>query len=315
MAGFNQPIMLIFLLAIPILYAIYRVLTEKKKQAAMKFSRVAMIKKAMGTQKTWRTHLLFWLPVAAVALIIIGFADPHIPLKQTKEGVNVVLVIDNSGSMQATDYTPTRLEAAKNSAEILLKSLHENDHAGIILFETGATTAAYLSPYKERVIDKLKAIQPRQGRTALGDGLSMAVDMADSIPNKKKVIILLSDGVANAGVVSPQEASAYAKSSKIQVYTVGMGSTGQTVLGYDWFGNPQYAELDEATLQSIAQETGGKYFKSVDSKTLDQVYENISKEIKREKEETSIARWFFLAALLVILAELYFRYGGKRILQ
>ena len=159
------------------------------------------------------------------------------------------------------------------------------------------------------------AIQPRQGRTALGDGLSMAVDMADSIPNKKKVIILLSDGVSNAGVVTPEEASAYAKSSKIQVYTVGMGSEGKAVLGYDWFGNPQYAELDEATLQNIAAATGGKYFKSVDTKTLDDVYENISKDIQREKEETSIAKWFFLAALLTILVELYFRYGGKRIIQ
>ena len=87
------------------------------------------------------------------------------------------------------------------------------------------------------------------------------------------------------------------------------------VLGYDWFGNPQYAELDEDTLRAIAQETGGKYFKSVDDKTLDGIYKNISQDIKREKEETNIKEWFFLAALLVFLVYLYLNYGGKRIIR
>lgn len=315
MTGFNNPTLLLFLIIVPVLYAAYRIAMHKKKQAAMKFSRVGLVKQAMGGKKNWRVHALFWLSAAAITCIIIAFADPHIPLKQTKEGVNVVLVIDNSGSMQATDYTPNRIEAAKAAGEILIDSLHEKDDVGIVLFENGATTAAYLSPYKERVIEKLRAVQQRDGRTALGDGLSLAVDMADSIPNKKKAIILLSDGVSNSGVVSPEEAAVFAKTSKIQVYTVGMGSEEKTVLGYDFFGNPQYAELDEATLQQIAALTGGKYFKSVDSKTLDKVYKDISEDIKREKEETSIAKWFFLAALILLLVEMYIRYGGKRIVQ
>ncbi len=315
MAGFSTPIILVFLLAVPIIYYAYRIAMEKKKQAAMKFSRVGLVKEAAKYQKNWRVHAHFWLSVAAITLMILAFADPHIPLKQTKEGVNVVLVIDNSGSMQAQDYQPNRLEAAKSSAAILVEDLNEKDHVGVVLFENGATTAAYLSPFKERVKEKLMAITAREGRTALGDGLSLAVDMADSIPNKKKVIILLSDGVSNSGVITPQEAAVFAKTSKIQVYTVGMGSTDKTVLGYDFFGNPQYAELDEDTLKSIAQLTGAKYYRSVDDKTLDDVYKNISKDIKREKEETSIARWFFIAALLVLLADMYIRYGSKRIVQ
>ena len=304
-----------FLLIIPVIYAAYRIAMGRKKAAAMRFSRVSMIKQAAKGQRNLRVHALFWIPLAAIALLIIGFADPHIPLKQTKEGVNVVLVIDNSGSMQATDYTPTRLEAAKNAARILINSLHDKDHVGIVLFENGATTAAYLSPYKDRVKDKLEAITAKEGKTALGDGLSLAVDMADSIPNKKKVIILLSDGVANAGVISPQEAATFAKTNKIQVYTVGMGSKGKTVIGYDWFGNPQYAELDETTLQPIAQLTGGEYFKSVDGKTLDAIYEKIGKNIKREKEETSIAKWLFLTTLILLLIEMYLRYGTKRVIH
>ncbi len=315
MTGFTNPTILLFLLLIPLLYAAYRLSMERKKAAAMKFSRVSLVKQAAQGQKNWKFRALFWIPVIAIALMIIGFADPHIPLKQTKEGVNVVLVIDNSGSMQATDYAPNRLEAAKTSAGILIDSLHEKDHVGIVLFENGATTAAYLSPYKEKVKQKLQAIKPREGQTALGDGLALAVDMAESIPNKKKVIIFLSDGVANAGVVSPEEAAVFAKTSKIQVYTIGMGSEERTVLGHDWFGNPQYAELDESTLQQIAQFTGGKYFRSVDTKTLDKIYKDISDEIEREKEETSIAKWMFLTALILLFIEMYIRYGGKRVVQ
>jgi len=316
MAGFSSSWVLLFLVFIPILYYFYKKVIQKKKKDAIKFSNIGFIKSALGDKKkSRRNELMFYLSLLVLIFMIIGFADPHIPLKQTKEGVNVVLVLDVSGSMQADDYKPTRLEAAKSSAEILLKSLKEKDHAGIVIFESGATTAAYLSPYKGKVIEKLRSIAPREGKTAIGDGLSLGIDMATSIPNKKKVVILLSDGVNNAGVIPPQEAIEFAKTNNIQVYTIGLGSEGKVVLGYDWFGNPQYAELDEATLQAIAKQTGGKYFKSVNDKTLDEIYKNISQDIKREKEETNIKDWFFFAALIIFLIYLYLRYGWRRIIQ
>ena len=316
MAGFDSALILIALIVIPGLYVLYSKISAKKKKEAIKFSNLAFIKSAIGDKKkSRRDSWLFILSLAAIGLMIIGFADPHIPLEQSKEGVNVVLVIDVSGSMQATDYTPNRLEAAKDSARILLESLQLKDHAGIITFETGATTAAYLSPYKDKVIEKLSSISPKEGNTAIGDGLSLGVDMATSIPNKKKVVILLSDGVNNAGVISPYEAVAFAKSNDIQVYTIGLGSEKKVLLGYDFFGRAQYAELDENTLKAIAQQTGGKYFKSVDKQTLDEIYQNISKDIKREKEETNIKEWFFAAALGVFFLQLYLRYGRGRIIQ
>lgn len=316
MAGFEDPAILAALIMIPFIIYLYVKIIQKKKKDAIKFSNIGFIKSALGDKKrSRRSEILFYLSLLALALMIIGFANPHIPLKQTKEGVNVVLVLDVSGSMQAEDYKPTRLEAAKSSAEILLKSLKEKDHVGIVIFESGATTTAYLSPFKDKVIEKLRSISPKEGKTAIGDGLSLGIDMATSIPNKKKVVILLSDGVNNAGVISPAEAVKFAKANNIQVYSIGMGSEEKVVLGYDWFGNPQYAELDEATLRSIAQETGGKYFRSVDDKTLDEIYESISKDIKREKEETNIKDWFFIGAILLLLLQLYLRYGGKRVIQ
>jgi Ca-activated chloride channel family protein len=215
--------------------------------------------------------------------------------------------------MAATDYAPTRLEAAKNAAEILINSLKEKDNVGIVIFESGTTTASYLTPFKSRAIEKLKSIQQREGRTALGDGLSLAIDMAASIPNKKKVVILLSDGVNNAGVISPREAAEFAKANNIQVYTVGMGSQEPAVLGYDMFGNPQYAELDEETLKEIAARTGGKYYKSVDRNTLNEIYKNIGENIERELENTGVEDWFFASALLVLLFDIYLIYGKYKI--
>ncbi len=316
MAGFDDPLFLIGLIIIPILYVIYRKITAKRKKAAMKFSHLAFIKTAMGDKKKIkRGELLFTFTLLSIAFMIIGFANPHIPLEQTKEGVNVVLVIDISGSMQATDYEPSRIEAAKESAEILLESLQNKDHVGIVTFESGATTAAYLSPYKEDVIEKLRSINAKEGKTAIGDGLALGIDMASSIPNKKKVVILLSDGVNNAGVISPSEAIEFAQLEDIQVYSIGMGSDGKVVLGHDWMGNPIYAELDEATLQTIASETGGEYYKSVNTQTLDNIYENIGENIEREKEETNIKDWFFFSALVLILIQFYYRYGKGRIIQ
>jgi len=310
--SFGEPIILILLLIIPATIGLYMFYLRSRKKSAIKFSSISVLKTAKKSTGI-RQHLPFVILLIALSFIIIGLADPKLPLKTLQEGVNVVLIIDDSGSMAANDYQPTRLEAAKKSAEILINNLKEKDNVGIVLFESGATTASYLTPFKENAVKKLRGIQQRQGRTAIGDGLTMGIDMATSIPNKKKVAILLSDGVNNAGVVTPSEAIAFAKENKIQVYTVGMGSVEPVVLGYDFFGNPQYAELDEKTLMKIAQETGGKYYRSVNDKTLEEIYENIGKDIEREWEKKSLKDYFFALALIMLLINIYIIYGRLRI--
>lgn len=315
MAGFADPVFLWGLAILPALAAMYYFVFSKKRREALAFSKVAFVKTALGDrQKSRRGHLLFILTFAALALIVIGLADPHISLGHVSKGVNVILVIDDSGSMQATDYQPTRLGAAKSAAGLLIRSLDANDNAGVVLFESGATTAAYLGPDKDHARQKLAAIAPRPGQTALGDGLALAVDMAQSVPNKKSVVILLSDGVNNAGTVTPAEAIAIAKAAGIQVFTVGLGSAKPVVIGYDFTGNPEYADLDETTLRTIAEETGGHYFRSVDEKTLSAIYGDLNTDIIREPEETSIRNVFFAGTLVLLLIELFLRYGPGRVI-
>jgi Ca-activated chloride channel family protein len=311
---FLNPEYLWLLLLIPIVYFFYYISSRKRKEAAIKFSNLGLIKLATK-EKRWRKNILFYLNIALLLLLVLALADPHIPLKKAKEGVNVVLAIDVSGSMKASDYKPNRMEAAKLSALTLVDSLQLKDNIGIVIFENGATTASYLTQLKDRAKDKLSSIAAKDGRTAIGDGLALAVDMVTSIPNKKKLVILLSDGVNNAGVISPDEAIKFANDNDIQVFTIGMGSEGKVVLGYDFFGRPSYAELDEELLENIATQTGGEYYKAVDDKTLNEIYKSLSDKIKREKEDVSIKDWFIVAAIIVLGIELYIRYGKYRIIQ
>ncbi len=311
--NFGNPLWFAALLLLPLVWYFYRESVKKKKSLAIKFSNISLIKET-GIKKSNAKEVLFYLNLLLIILLVTALADPHIPLKQTKEGVNVVMVMDVSGSMAASDYKPTRLEAAKDSAKILVDELNNKDNSGIVIFSSGATTSAYLSPFKDKVLEKLSGIRQTEGETALGDGLALAVDMATSIPNKKKVIILMSDGVNNAGVISPIDAISFAKTNNIQVYTVGIGSNENVILGYDWLGRPVYAQLDEATLQKIAQETGGQYFKSVDSSTLEKIYSELPQKIEREPEDSSIKDWVIMAAIAVLLIQLYLRFGRYRIL-
>ncbi len=311
--NFANPLWFLAMALVPLLVYFYLLAQRKKKKLTLRFSSLNLLKKAVGKKKTVdRDKVLFVLVLAIFALMITALADPHIPLEQTKEGANIVLAIDVSGSMQATDYKPNRVEAAKQSSELLINQLNPGDLVGIVIFSDGATTSSYLTPLKQKAIEKLKSIQAKEGATAIGDGLSLAIDMAISIPSKKNVVILLSDGVNNAGVVSPEEAIQFAKTNNIQVYTVGMGSEEPVLLGYDFFGRPQYAELDEATLKNIAESTGGEYFKSVNEKTLADIYSKLPEKIERELEDTSIKDWFILAAIVVFSVWIYLKYWRFR---
>ena len=312
MPGFSEPLILTGLLLIPILLFYYRHYKKIKHESALEFSKVSYIKAAQeGTKKPKQEQILLALSLAALTLIIIGLANPHIPIENTKTGANVVFAIDISGSMLAADYQPDRLEAAKDSVSMLIDNLEKQDYVGIVTFEGGASSAAYLSPDKERVLYKLDTISSKGGNTAIGDGLALAVDMAVSVPGRENVVILLSDGENNAGYISPDEALLFANEKGVQVFTIGVGSEKPVIYDYDMFKNPLYAILDENTLINIAEKTGGIYYRSVDDSTLHEIYANLSDEITREPEETGIGWIFFLFAGVMILAEFIIRYGKR----
>ncbi|MFA7197758.1 MAG: VWA domain-containing protein [Methanoculleus sp.] len=313
--SFENPAWLAGLCVIPALILYNRHYSKRKYLQALEFSKLSTAKAAAARTKHGRVHrTAFWMGLLAIALIVAGLADPQIPLGETRDGVNVVLALDVSGSMKATDYQPNRITAAKVASENLIRQLDRKDYVGIVTFDSGATTSAYLTPDRQRVIEKLQYIDAKDGSTAIGDGLALAVDMAQSIPNRKCVVILLSDGESNSGYVSLAAASGLAKERGIQVFTVAMGSEEPVLVGYDRANNPEYATVNEEVLQEIAQNTGGACFRSVDEGTLQEIYAKLDDAIVRETEKTPVGWAFFLVSAGLLTAEYFIRYGRWRFL-
>ncbi|MBT6440704.1 MAG: VWA domain-containing protein [Flavobacteriales bacterium] len=305
---------LLLLLVIPGLYFLYSKYNNEKKESILKFSSLKIIKKSVMGKNFFRKHLPFILMMGILGLIIIGLANPQIPTLSLEKGINLSIVLDGSESMAASDYKPTRLDAAKGAITELVTKIGPQNNVGIVIFESGATTISYLTPDKEKTINAISSIEQGQGATAIGDGLALGIDMASSIPDKKGVIILLSDGVHNSGLVSPEEAIGYAKINQVQIHTIGLGSIEPVYLRDDIYGEPQYAELDEDTLVAIAQETNGNYFKSLDEQTLNEIFVILSSNLEYEMEYSTIRDWFIATAMGLLLFDVYIIYGRYRII-
>ena len=296
---------LFLFLLIPVLVFIYYKYNSNKKESILKFSTLKIIKKTNAKNNLIRKHIPFLLVIIVFSLIIIALANPQIVTLGSEKGVNLGIVLDGSESMAASDYEPTRLDAAKRAITSLVTKTSETNNVGVVLFETGAGTISYLTPVKQKTLDSISSIQQGTGATAIGDGLSLGIDMVSSILDKKRVIILLSDGIHNSGLVSPEQATQYAILNNVQVHTIGIGSNEPVYLRDDIYGDPQYAELDEQTLQDIASSTGGNYFKSLDEQGLNEILLELNTNLEYETELSTIRDWFIGSAIIILLIDIY----------
>ena len=305
---------LFLFLFIPLLIFIYYRYNSNKKESILKFSSLKIIKKTNVKKNTIRKHLPFLLGIIILSLAIMALANPQIVTIGVQKGINLGIVLDGSESMAASDYKPTRLEAAKNAVNSLVEKTSEKNNVGVVLFETGASTISYITPVKEKTLNSVSLIQQGNGATAIGDGLSLGVDMVSSIPDSKRVIILLSDGIQNSGLVSIEQSIQYAIMSNVQVHTIGIGSEKPVYIRDDIYGEPQYAELDENTLKNISKSTGGSYFKSLDEQTLNKIVLELSSNIEYETELSTISDWFIGSAIGFLVLDIYIIYGKYRII-
>jgi len=305
---------LFLFLLIPLLIFTYHRYNLNKKESILKFSSLKVIKKTDVKKHVIRKHLPFVLVIIILSLTIIALANPQIETAGVQKGINLGIVLDGSESMAASDYKPTRLEAAKNAANSLVEKTSGKNNVGVVLFETGASTISYLTPVKERTLNSISLIRQGSGATAIGDGLSLGVDMVSAILDKKRTIILLSDGIQNSGLVSIEQATQYAVINNVQVHTIGIGSEKPVYVRDDIYGEPQYAELDEDALKNISNSTGGSYFKSLDEQTLNEIVLELSSNIEYETELSTIRDWFIGSAIGLILLNMYIIYGKYRII-
>ncbi len=252
------------------------------------------------TSKSFLATLKPFLPVLrllALSFIIVALARPRTVniSNQTKttKGIDIVMAIDLSSSMLAKDLKPNRMEALKEVATRFVEN-RPNDRIGIVVYAGEAYTKTPVTSDKAIVEEAIKSIKfdnVLQDGTAIGMGLSTAVNRLKDSKSKSKIIILLTDGVNNAGFIEPETASQIAKEYGIKVYTVGIGSNGTAEFPYaiapngDFLYKMMKVEIDEQLMKNIANNTNGKYFRASSNSKLESIYNEINKLETTEIEE------------------------------
>lgn len=297
---------------------------RKQQTATLKISSLQGFK---GNAPFWvkLKPLLFVLRLLALSALIVAMARPRtvdISSKtKTTKGVDIVMAIDVSGSMLAKDLKPNRMEGLKVVAESFVEA-RPNDRIGLVVYASEAYTKTPVTSDKAVVMDAIKSIKydnVLQDGTGIGMGLATAVNRLKESKAKSKIIILLTDGVNNAGFIEPETASDIAKEYGIKVYTIGIGTNGMAEFPYAIAPNGQFlfkmmpVEIDETLMRSIAKNTGGKYFRATSNKKLETIYDEINKLETTEIEELKFYdfdekfRPFVILAALLLLIEIGLR--------
>jgi Ca-activated chloride channel family protein len=281
--------------------------------------------KAFGHSRSWKTilrHILFVLRMLSISCIIIALARPQTGSEQqltSGEGIDIVFCLDISGSMLAQDFTPNRMEAAKEVASDFIDR-RPTDRMGLVIFAGESFTMCPLTTDHAVLKSQLFNVQSGllEDGTAIGSGLATGVERLRSSVSKSKVIILLTDGEDNGGRLDPNTAKEIAKSYHVRVYTVGVGTEGfapvpvQTSSGV--IMQREKVSIDEKLLTQIANETGGKYFRATDNESLGAIYKEIDKLEKSRYQVTSFTHYtekffpFILVAVMCLVLEWILRF-------
>ncbi|NOU37920.1 MAG: VWA domain-containing protein [Ferruginibacter sp.] len=316
---FSQPYFFVLLIFLPgLIYWYFK--NKNKVSSSIPISSIAV--KNLQTAKVAFRHLPFIFRLLSLASIIVALANPQTKNVQQineGEGIDIILGIDVSGSMTAQDLAPNRLEAAKAVA-IDFVNKRITDKIGVVVFAGESFTQCPLTTDHAIIINAIQNI--RSGiltdGTAIGDGLGTSIDRLRSSKAKSKIVVLLTDGENNGGLIDPKTAKEIAKSFGAKVYTIGVGTDGtttqpvQTPLGVEM--RSFKVSIDEKLLKEISDETGGKYFRAKDNIALAEIYTTINKLEKSKVEIKTTTKFsdkffpFAICAAIFLLIEILLRY-------
>lgn len=325
--SFAQPLyLLLLLLLLP--YILWYFLFRRRAEASITWASAEPLSRAPHTLRTRLVHLPFMLRCATFVLVVLCLARPQTSTSWRTgetEGIDVMLALDISTSMNSTDISPNRIVAAKEAALKFIAN-RPNDNIGLTLFGGEAYTQCPLTTGHTMLVRMFKQASTElqaQGiiepGTAVGMGLASAVAHLEDSKTRSKVVVLLTDGANNTGEISPFMAADMAKKCGIRVYTILLGTNEKTTAAVATLPNgeeytaPVDDTVDPSTLRQIAQTTGGKFFQAASSKALRQVYDDID---QMEKTKLKINHYskryeafqpFALAALLTLLLEVVLR--------
>ena len=316
----NPEYLFLLLLLLPIVgWYIYEL---RKSDASVQVSDTRVLAAQPKSIRIWLLHVPFVLRIAVITLISIALARPQLTNKwssQSTEGIDIMMALDISGTMLAEDLRPNRIEAAKKVASDFVIA-RPNDQIGLVVFAGESFTQCPLTTDHAVLVNLFKSVEYGmvEDGTAIGLGLANAVNRMKDSETKSKVIILLTDGSNNRGDIDPQTAAEIAKTYGIRVYTIGVGSYGQARVPVQTPIGKQYItmdnEFDETTLRSIAETTGGQYFRAKDNTSLKAIYDQIDQmektklRVREFSKHTENFMPFLYAALICLLLELIIRY-------
>lgn len=319
--SFAQPLFFGLLLLIPFMIW-WQLRGSRRENPTLRLTTLSGIDLAKAGGRARLRPILFVLRIIAILALVIALARPqssNTTENIDSEGIDMVLAMDVSGSMIAEDFKPNRIEAAKSVALDFVDK-RSTDRLGLVIFSGESFSMCPITidhnVLKEQ-ISQIKNGMLTDG-TSIGMGLATAVDRLRHSGGKSKVIILMTDGVNNTGLIDPLTALEIAKAFKIKVYTIGVGTTGQamvpvqTPMGVQ--RQMQEVQIDEPLLRKMAAETGGRYYRATGNKSLDKVYQEIDKLEKTKIDITSYKHYaelffpFAMAAIICLVLEMLLRY-------
>ncbi len=337
--NFLAPELLLGLLLIPIAIGFYLWAQRRRSKYAVRFTNLALLSNIAPKRPSWRRHLPPVLYLGAIAALLIGLARPTLIVPVPREDATVILTMDVSGSMKATDVSPTRLDAARAAAISFIDQLPENVRVGIVAFASEPVTLVTPTTDRSQLKAALDSLRPRDG-TAMGDALNEVLDIAEKIqaegretpdasaapsatdapaasaapgasgaptdlPSGQPLVaaILLSDGANSVGATEPLAAADRAATLGVPIYTIALGTPDGTVEVRDQFGQSHTLEVppDRETLEKIAETTGGKAFDAPTAEDLKAVYDNLESRVGYTEQRQEVTFALVAAGLLLVV--------------
>lgn len=323
---FVNPEFFLLLLLLPIL-AVWYYRKRSRYYATMLMPSLLSVQ-GIRSWRGWLRAALPFLRVIAFVSLVIAMARPQEVLKEEEveaEGIDILMAIDLSSSMLAQDFKPNRLEVSKRVASEFIDK-RRYDRIGLTVFAGESYTQCPLTVDHNILKSRLSELECGilEDGTAIGMGLATAVRHLEKSEAKSKVVILLTDGVNNAGYINPSMAAQIAQKLGIKVYTIGVGSTGDALTPIQKRSDGQYifglarVEIDEALLKEIAQQTNGEYFRATSVESLERIYSQIDQLEKSKVEVTVMKRYseafhpFVFWGMLLLVLEALLRYTVLR---
>ncbi|MGZ8694861.1 MAG: VWA domain-containing protein [Gaiellaceae bacterium] len=306
---FATPIALTLLILVPALLLAYVVVQRRRVKYALRFTNLPLLAGVVDRAPRWRRHVPPLLVLTALAALVVGIARPQRAVAVPRKAGTVILTIDRSGSMLATDVSPTRMAAARAAAATFIKGLPSGFKVGLVSFSDKADVVLPPTSDHDEALKALATLQAENG-TALGDAIGRSVNLgladigAKVAPSGSPLVVLvLSDGASTTGDLQPLEAAAQAKTANVPVYTVALGTDQGTITatGPNGETNVYRVPPDPTTLRAVAQETNGKFFEAADADSLKSIYKRIGKTVGTKVEKRELSAAFTGAGAVVLL--------------